>query len=162
MRAFVARLTAAAILSVAACTPTTSATEGNLVIRCPSSEGAIAADNGQPVIDGVSMQVTADLKAAPSAETGMTFDVEVQLPDPGTHPAPNVDCVRLEKPDRGERWDATPFMTHQFFGGPMARIVASGDHGPHWMSGDSVAVTVWLTVSSRRYPIALGRRLVHP
>jgi hypothetical protein len=149
---------AVAILVTASC----HADEGNLFVRCPGTDGATAVSNGQVTIDRVTLRVSADLTAPSSAQDGMTFAIEVRLPDSPSHSAPSVDCVRVEKPVDSARWDARPYTVHEFFDGSTARVVADGDHGPHWVAGDAVDVTVWLTVASRRYPLMLGRQPIHP
>jgi len=157
MRAPIASVTAAAIVIAVGCAPKD---EGNLVIRCPSSDGAMAVNGGEVTIGGVAMHVAADLTGAPSADEGMTFVIDVELPDSPAHAAPSVDCVRVEKTSQNARWDARPSTVHESFNGSTAHIQANGDHGPHWVSGDGVDVTVWLTVAERRYPLTLGHQQI--
>ena len=158
MRAATVALSAIVMIMAAGCTATD---QGSLEIRCPGADGAIAVSSGQVSIEGVPIRVNADLTGASSTDVGMAFVIEVQLADSPAHPAPSVDCVRIEKADQNAQWDARPYVVHQFFDGSTARIRADGDHGPHWVSGDAVAVTIWLTVATHRYPLALGRQLLH-
>jgi hypothetical protein len=158
MRAFVAAFASIAIFACVSC----RADEGNLLIRCPGLDGAIAVSNGQATVEGVTMLVSAELATAPSAQEGMTFVIGLQLPDSPGHPAPSVDCVRVDKPSENARWDARPFATEQVSDGSMTIVRAKGDHGPHWPSGDTVDVTVWLAVAGHRHPLTLGRQPIHP
>ena len=158
MRTFIAAFGTIVILMAASC----RADEGNLVIRCPGTDGAIAVADGQATVNGVMLRVSADLATPPSAQEGMTFVIEVRLPDTPGHTGPSVDCVRVDKPSDSARWDARPYLTEQNSDGSLTVVRAKGDHGPHWAAGDAVDVTVWLTVSTHRYPVTLGRQPIHP
>ena len=158
MRALIAACTSIAIVAGAAC----SADEGNLLIRCPGLEGAIAVSNGAVTVETLALRVSADLATPAAAQEGMTFTIEIRLPDSPAHVAPSVDCVRVDKPSNNSRWDARPYGTEQSSDGTVTIIRAKGDHGPHWPAGDAVDVTVWISVAGHRHPLTVGRQPIHP
>jgi hypothetical protein len=157
MRVLLAPLGAIGILIAAGC-----ADQGNLVIRCPDSGGLIAVAGGQVTIDGVQTRVTADLTAASGADHGMTFVIEVQRVAAPADLSPTVECVRMSKPDRGERWDATASHVQEFRDNATMRILASDGDGPHWVTGDLIDVVIWLKTTTGRHVLSLGRQPVHP
>jgi len=158
MRALIAACTSIAIVASAAC----RADEGNLLIRCPGLEGAIAVSSGAVTVESLALRVSADLATPASAQEGMTFVIEIRLPDSPAHVAPSVDCVRVDKPSDNARWDARPYGTEQTSDGSVTIVRAKGDHGPHWAAGDAVDVTVWVSVAGHRHPLTLGHQPVHP
>jgi hypothetical protein len=157
MRAHIAVFGALAILLSAGCVD-----QGNLVIRCPDSGGLIAVADGQVTIDGVATRVTADLTGASAADHGMTFVIELQRSAAPADASPVVECVRLSKPDRGERWDVIANHVQEFRDNSTMRILATDGDGPHWVTGDLVDVVIWLKTASGRHVLSLGRQPVHP
>jgi hypothetical protein len=156
MRAHIAVFGAFAIL-MAGCVD-----QGNLVIRCPDAGGLIAVADGQVALDNVATRITADLTAASGTDRGMTFVIEVQRSAAPADVSPAVECVRLSKPDRGERWDVVASHVQELRDNSTMRIRASDGDGPHWVTGDLIDVVIWLKTASGRHVLSLGRQPVHP
>jgi len=149
---------AAVLLAVGAGCAGTREDEGNLLIRCPGTGGAVAVTDGQVSIDGMRMRVSAELHAPIDINRGATFTIDVQLPalEPRTA-SPTVECVRMRKPAENTQWDAVPERVAEVRDESGTRVRASGGEGPHWRPDEQVEVTVWLrTRASGRHVLALG------
>ncbi len=156
MRALLVMLGASAIVATTSC-----ADEGNLVIRCPDAGGAVPVNDGQATLDGVAVRVAADLRVPAAADEGMTFAIEVQLPDSPSHTSPSVLCVRMRLVEENVQWDVVPSRIEEVYDGSNARIRSIGRDGPHWRLDDLVDVTIWLKTASGRHVMTLNHQPIH-
>ncbi len=156
MRALIGGVGALLLVATMSC-----ADQGNLTIRCPDAGGAIAVTGGLVMLDGVAMRVTADLSVPAAPAGGMTFAIDIQLPDSPGVPSPAVECVRVRLGRENAQWDAVPSLIHEVRDGSTVRIRATKGQGPHFSPDNPVDVTIWLKTRSGRRVLTLGRQSIH-